>query len=98
MTATILVVDDEPDLEALILQKFRKQIRDGTVTFVFAHDGIEALQSIEQHPHVDMVVSDINMPRSKSSLVPRTASTDVQNAVEVDTTVVVIKVIARRNA
>src|SRR5215208_5440256 len=63
MTATILVVDDEPDLEALILQKFRKQIRDGTVTFVFAHDGIEALQSIEQHPHVDMVVSDINMPR-----------------------------------
>ena len=30
---------------------------------MFAHDGIEALQSIEQHPHVDMVVSDINMPR-----------------------------------
>ena len=63
MTATILVVDDEPDLEALVLQKFRRQIRDGAVTFVFAHDGIEALQSIEDHPHVDMVVSDINMPR-----------------------------------
>jgi class 3 adenylate cyclase len=63
MTATILVVDDEPDLEALVLQKFRKQIRDGAVTFMFAHDGIEALQSIESHPHVDMVVSDINMPR-----------------------------------
>ena len=63
MTATILVVDDEPDLEALVLQKFRKQIRDGAVAFVFAHDGIEALQSIEQNPHVDMVVSDINMPR-----------------------------------
>src|ERR1700719_174809 len=63
MTATILVVDDEPDLEALVLQKFRRQIRDGAVQFVFAHDGIEALQSIEQHPHVDMVVSDINMPR-----------------------------------
>ena len=63
MTATILVVDDEPDLEALVLQKFRKQIRDGAVTFVFAHDGLEALQSIEQHPGVDMVVSDINMPR-----------------------------------
>src|SRR5471032_179207 len=63
MTATILVVDDEPDLEALVLQKFRKQIRDGTLRFVFAHDGIEALQSIEEHPHVDMVVSDINMPR-----------------------------------
>jgi adenylate cyclase len=63
MTATILVVDDEPDLEALVLQKFRRQIRDGAVQFVFAHDGIEALQSIEDHPHVDMVVSDINMPR-----------------------------------
>jgi class 3 adenylate cyclase len=63
MTATILVVDDEPDLEALVLQKFRRQIRDGVVQFMFARDGIEALQSIEQHPHVDMVVSDINMPR-----------------------------------
>jgi class 3 adenylate cyclase len=63
MTATILVVDDEPDLEALVLQKFRKQIRAGAVTFMFAHDGVEALQSIENHPHVDMVVSDINMPR-----------------------------------
>ena len=63
MTATILVVDDEPDLEALVLQKFRRQIRDGLVQFVFAHDGIEALQSIEEHPDVDMVVSDINMPR-----------------------------------
>ncbi|MGH6709565.1 MAG: adenylate/guanylate cyclase domain-containing protein [Bradyrhizobium sp.] len=63
MTATILVVDDEPDLEALVLQKFRRQIREGTVTFVFAHDGLEALASIERNPHVDMVVSDINMPR-----------------------------------
>jgi adenylate cyclase len=62
-TATILFVDDEPDLEALVLQKFRRQIRDGTVSFVFARDGLEALQSIAQHPDVDMVVSDINMPR-----------------------------------
>jgi adenylate cyclase len=62
-TATILFVDDEPDLEALVLQKFRRQIRNGTVSFMFAHDGLEALQSLEQHPHVDMVVSDINMPR-----------------------------------
>jgi adenylate cyclase len=63
MTATILFVDDEPDLEALILQKFRRQIRDGLVAIMFARDGLEALQSIEQNPHVDMVVSDINMPR-----------------------------------
>ena len=63
MTATILVVDDEPDLEALVLQKFRRQIREGTVNFMFAHDGIEALATIEAQPHVDMVMSDINMPR-----------------------------------
>jgi adenylate cyclase len=63
MTATILFVDDEPDLEALILQKFRKHIRDGLVAIMFARDGLEALESLEQNPHVDMVVSDINMPR-----------------------------------
>jgi adenylate cyclase len=63
MTATILVVDDEPDLEALVLQKFRRQIREGSISFLFARDGIEALQSLEQHQHVDLVVSDINMPR-----------------------------------
>jgi class 3 adenylate cyclase len=63
MTSTILVVDDEPDLEALVLQKFRRQIRDGAVNFVFARDGVEALQSIEARPDVDLVVSDINMPR-----------------------------------
>jgi class 3 adenylate cyclase len=63
MTATILVVDDEPDLEALVLQKFRRQIRDRSVAFVFARDGIEALASIEANPAVDLVVSDINMPR-----------------------------------
>lgn len=63
MTSTILFVDDEPDLEALILQKFRRQIRDGIVAIMFARDGLEALESLEQNPHVDMVVSDINMPR-----------------------------------
>src|SRR5206468_12016619 len=63
MTATILVVDDEPDLEALILQKFRRQVREGLVSFLFPRDGLEALQSLEAHPHVDLVVADINMPR-----------------------------------
>ena len=63
MTALILVVDDEPDLEALVTQKFRRQIRDGAISFVFARDGVEALQSLEARPDVDLVVSDINMPR-----------------------------------
>jgi CheY-like chemotaxis protein len=66
MTATVLVVDDEPDLEVLVLRRFRRQIRDARISFVFARDGIEALQSIEQYPHVDLVVMDINMPRIRS--------------------------------
>jgi signal transduction histidine kinase len=63
MTARILVVDDEPDLEDLILQKFRHQIRDGSVGFVFARDGIEALSVLEANDDIDLVVTDINMPR-----------------------------------
>src|SRR6202047_3753137 len=46
MTATILVVDDEPDLEALVQQKFRRQIRDGVVQFMFALEGIAALSAV----------------------------------------------------
>jgi signal transduction histidine kinase len=63
MTARILVVDDEPDLEDLILQKFRHQIRDGSVDFLFAHDGVEALSVLEANDDIDLVVTDINMPR-----------------------------------
>ena len=63
MTARILVVDDEPDLEALIVQRFRRQIRDGQFSFVFAHDGISALALLDGEHGIDMVVSDINMPR-----------------------------------
>jgi adenylate cyclase len=59
----ILVVDDEPDLEALVTQKFRRQIRDGSVQFLFARDGVEALEVLEANRDVDMVLSDINMPR-----------------------------------
>src|SRR5271170_4540449 len=63
MTARILVVDDEPDLEALIQQKFRHQIRDGAISFLFASDGVEALAVLKANRDVDMVVADINMPR-----------------------------------
>jgi adenylate cyclase len=63
MTATILVVDDEPDLEEVVLQHFREQISIGRLAFLFARDGIEALQSLETYPHIDVILSDINMPR-----------------------------------
>ena len=63
MTARILVADDEPNLETLIQQKFRHQIRAGAVSFVFVRDGMEALSVLEANQDVDLVVTDINMPR-----------------------------------
>jgi adenylate cyclase len=63
VTARILVVDDEPDLQALIVQRFRRQIRDGQFSFVFADDGVNALAMLAGSPDIDMVITDINMPR-----------------------------------
>ncbi|MBO9638508.1 MAG: response regulator [Siphonobacter aquaeclarae] len=62
MKAKILVVDDESDLELLIKQKFRRQIREGKYEFVFAQNGVEAIQQLQAHPDIDIVLSDINMP------------------------------------
>ncbi|MEH6477780.1 MAG: response regulator, partial [Sneathiella sp.] len=61
--ARILVVDDELDVEALITQRFRRAIKKGEIEFVFAHDGIEALNVLEEDNRIVMVLSDINMPR-----------------------------------
>jgi len=58
----ILVADDETDLEALIRQKFRKQIREQRYEFVFATNGREALMKIQEQPDISIVLSDINMP------------------------------------
>lgn len=60
--AKILVADDEPDLEALIKQKFRRQIREGRYEFVFALNGADALHQLNEHADVDVLLSDINMP------------------------------------
>ncbi|MDB5019582.1 MAG: adenylate/guanylate cyclase response regulator [Pedobacter sp.] len=60
--AKILVVDDEADLELLVKQKFRKKIRDNTYEFVFAQNGVEALEKVKEHPDLDIILSDINMP------------------------------------
>jgi adenylate cyclase len=63
MTARILVVDDEPDLELLIVQRFRHQIREGRFEFTFADDGVNALAMLERDAAIEMVLTDINMPR-----------------------------------
>src|SRR5450631_195129 len=60
--AKILVVDDEPDLEVLIKQRFRKQIRDKQYEFLFAVNGADALDRIRESEDLDIVLSDINMP------------------------------------
>ena len=60
--AKIMVVDDETDLEMLIKQKFRKQIRQNEYEFLFAINGQDALDKLDANPGVDIVLSDINMP------------------------------------
>ncbi len=62
-TYKILVVDDEPDVEPLVLQRMRRRIRSGRYSFVFAQNGVEALERLQNDGTIDMVVSDINMPQ-----------------------------------
>lgn len=59
----VLMVDDEPDLEQLITQKFRRRIRAGELRFHFAKDGAEAIEKLRAHPDIEVVVTDLNMPR-----------------------------------
>jgi sigma-B regulation protein RsbU (phosphoserine phosphatase) len=58
----ILIVDDEPDVEVLMKQRFRRQIREKKFELFFAHNGIEALDMLQKDPSVRLVISDINMP------------------------------------
>jgi len=60
---TILVVDDEPELEPLVLQRFRKQILGNKFRFEFALDGELALERLRLEDSVDIVMTDINMPK-----------------------------------
>lgn len=62
MTLKILSVDDELDLELLLTQYFRRKIRKGEYEFFFAHNGAEAIHTLYEHPEIDIILSDINMP------------------------------------
>lgn len=62
MPNRMLVVDDEPDLELLIIQRFRKRIRAEELSFLFASNGKEALGKLQANHLVDVVLTDINMP------------------------------------
>jgi len=61
-TCRILVVDDEPDLEDLVNQRMRREIRSGRYSFVFARNGVEALERLNGDNAIDIVITDINMP------------------------------------
>lgn len=59
----ILVVDDERDVQILFEQRFRKEIKENLIEFVFAFSGEEALIYLNQHEHeAVLILSDINMP------------------------------------
>ncbi|MEG4572670.1 response regulator [Microcoleus sp. N3A4] len=62
MSAKILFVDDEENLEYLISQVFRKNIRTEGWQIFFACNGVEALEKLKEHPDLDIVLTDINMP------------------------------------
>jgi CheY-like chemotaxis protein len=61
---TVLVVDDERDVETLFRQRFRKEIRSSEIELLFAFSGEDALQVLQERPKSDvaLVLSDINMP------------------------------------
>lgn len=61
MTTKVLVVDDEPDIEPLVLQHFNKQIHDHQMDFVFAASGVEALKQLDIHKEISVILTDINM-------------------------------------
>lgn len=59
----VLVVDDERDIQTLFEQRFRKEIRNNLVNFIFAFSGEDALDCLEQMEHeAVLILSDINMP------------------------------------
>jgi len=59
----ILVVDDEKDIQPLFEQRFRKEIKNGEINFVFAYSGEEALECLQDYKHeAVLILSDINMP------------------------------------
>jgi len=60
--AKILVVDDEPDLQELIKQKFRNKIKANEYEFYFAENGAEAIEKITSDGTIDLILTDINMP------------------------------------
>jgi CheY-like chemotaxis protein len=73
MSVLILVVDDEPDVEMLFRQQFRRDLRNGRFAMEFAQSGVAALARIDEiDATLVLILSDINMPgMSGLELLPR---------------------------
>jgi len=56
------MVDDEPDLDMLIQQRFRREVKAGQFSFSFARNGERALDILKSKPDISLVVTDLNMP------------------------------------
>ncbi|MCB1114205.1 MAG: SpoIIE family protein phosphatase [Chlamydiia bacterium] len=57
----IMVVNNEPDLEMLIEQKFRNEIKQEKLTFLFSRDGKEAFQEVQSDSEIEVVITDVNV-------------------------------------
>lgn len=59
----ILMVDDEPDLDLLIRQRFRHEIKDGIYNIIFCRNGEEAISQLQHNKDISVVITDLNMPQ-----------------------------------
>jgi len=87
MPTILMVVDDEPDVQLLMKQKFRKQLRNHEYEFIFAANGSEALEKLKDNPDIDVILCDVNMPEmdgitllSKTKVVNPTVQTVIVSA------------------
>ncbi len=78
----VLVVDDETDIRDLYLQKFRKEIRNNELQFVFAHSGEEALNVLVMSQN-HLVLTDINMPGMSGIDLLKTIKSTYADAIKV---------------
>ena len=62
MARKVLVVDDEPEVEPMFRQRMRREVRAGVYEFLLACSGRHALEVLEEHPDIRLVITDLNMP------------------------------------
>lgn len=62
MPTKLLFVDDEPDVERMVRQRMRTEIRESVYSFVFARNGEEALDILKKDEEIEIILCDINMP------------------------------------